>query len=121
MSFVGGDPAAAPRGRDFREPNFCYHMFAFSINAIENADAVVALLDGADADSGTCIEIGYAIGKGKRVIGVRTDFRVAEDRGLNLMVANICSDLLIESSQTATINWLVREIAKALAAEAFHC
>ena len=77
-----------------REPNFCYHMFAFSIDAIENADAVVALLDGADADSGTCIEIGYAIGKGKRVIGVRTDFRVAEDRGLNLMVANICSDLL---------------------------
>jgi nucleoside 2-deoxyribosyltransferase len=100
------------------EPNFCRDMFAFSINAVETSHAVVAVLDGADADSGTCIEIGYARGKGKRVIGVRTDFRASEDRGLNLMVANSCSDLLVQSSETATIDGLVRRIANALAAEA---
>jgi nucleoside 2-deoxyribosyltransferase len=99
-----------------QQPNFCQHMFAFSLDAIDAADAVVALLDGADADSGTCVEIGYARGKGKRVIGVRTDFRASEDRGLNLMAANVCSLLLLESSATATIDGLVREIVAALAA-----
>src|SRR5438132_1086069 len=44
-------------------------------HAIENADGVVAVLDGSDVDSGTAAEIGYATALGKWVIGYREDFR----------------------------------------------
>ena len=74
---------------------FAERMYCFALDAINHSDAVVAILDGADSDSGTCIEIGYAKAKGKLVIGVRTDFRSGEDRGLNLMVSNICSHLVV--------------------------
>jgi nucleoside 2-deoxyribosyltransferase len=47
--------------------------------AIDRADAVVAVLDGADVDSGTAAEIGYAFARGKRVIGYRSDVRLAGD------------------------------------------
>lgn len=46
---------------------------------IDISDAVFAVLDGVDVDSGTAAEIGYAFAKGKRVYGLRTDFRLAGD------------------------------------------
>ena len=46
--------------------------------AIDQSDAVVAILDGAVADSWTYFGIGYAKGKGKVVIGVRTDLGSSE-------------------------------------------
>lgn len=46
---------------------------------IDKSDAVLAILDGVDVDSGTAAEIGYAYAKGKRVYGLRTDFRLAGD------------------------------------------
>ncbi|HEY1405053.1 MAG TPA: nucleoside 2-deoxyribosyltransferase, partial [Spirochaetota bacterium] len=47
--------------------------------AIDECDVVVAILDGTDVDSGTSSEIGYACAKGKRIEGLRTDFRLASD------------------------------------------
>jgi nucleoside 2-deoxyribosyltransferase len=47
--------------------------------SIQACDAVIAVLDGVDVDSGTAGEIGYAYGLGKRVWGLRTDFRLAGD------------------------------------------
>jgi nucleoside 2-deoxyribosyltransferase len=44
---------------------------------IEWSEIVVAALDGPDVDSGTASEIGYARGKGKRIIGYRGDSRQA--------------------------------------------
>lgn len=46
---------------------------------IDKSDAVFAVLDGVDVDSGTAAEIGYAFAKGKKVYGLRTDFRLAGD------------------------------------------
>lgn len=46
---------------------------------IDKSDAVLAILDGVDVDSGTAAEIGYAFAKGKKVYGLRTDFRLAGD------------------------------------------
>jgi nucleoside 2-deoxyribosyltransferase len=46
---------------------------------IAQSDAVLAILDGTDVDSGTACEIGYAAALGKKVIGLRTDFRLAAD------------------------------------------
>jgi nucleoside 2-deoxyribosyltransferase len=63
---------------------------------IDSCDAVFAILDGVDVDSGTAAEIGYAFGRGKIVSGVRTDFRLAGD---NLgAVVNLQVQYFIEAS-----------------------
>jgi len=95
-------------------PNFVPEMFRFCIEAIERCDAVVAILDGPDADSGTCVEIGYARAKEKPIIGVRTDVRESEDRGLNLMVSNLCTRLILRPSMQGSIDDLAKEIAAGL-------
>ncbi|MEK7072664.1 MAG: nucleoside 2-deoxyribosyltransferase [Patescibacteria group bacterium] len=53
----------------------------------------LAILDGSDADSGTCVEIGYRKGRNSNdiVIGVRTDFRGSEDGKINAML-QICDN-----------------------------
>ena len=50
-------------------------IFSENLKALENADKIVAIIDGADADSGTAWEMGYAFALGKQVIALRTDFR----------------------------------------------
>ena len=94
---------------------FAERMYSFALDAINHSDAVVAILDGADTDSGTCIEIGYAKAKGKLVVGVRTDFRAGEDRGLNLMVSNICSHLIVRRSTSVSLEELAEDVARVLA------
>jgi nucleoside 2-deoxyribosyltransferase len=46
---------------------------------IDSCDAVLAVLDGSDVDSGTAAEIGYAAAKHKPVVGLRCDHRVTGD------------------------------------------
>jgi nucleoside 2-deoxyribosyltransferase len=46
---------------------------------IAGADAVLAILDGTDVDSGTAAEIGYAAALHKPVIALRMDLRVTGD------------------------------------------
>jgi len=94
--------------------DFAQQMFHIALDSIDKCDMVVAILDGPDADSGTCVEIGYAKAKGKPIIGVRTDSRASEDRGLNLMVANICSSLVLSPSLTVSMERLAKQIAENL-------
>jgi nucleoside 2-deoxyribosyltransferase len=47
--------------------------------AIDGANALVAVLDGVDVDSGTAAEIGYAYARGKPIVGYRGDFRLSAD------------------------------------------
>lgn len=57
--------------------------------AIESCDAVLAVLDGTDVDSGTASEIGFAFARGKPIIGYRGDYRSAgenEAATINLQV-----------------------------------
>jgi nucleoside 2-deoxyribosyltransferase len=54
---------------------------------LKSSAIVVAILDGADADSGTAWECGYAVSQGIPVIAVRTDFRLSGDfKGFNAML-----------------------------------
>jgi nucleoside 2-deoxyribosyltransferase len=46
---------------------------------IDSCDIVFAVLDGADVDSGTASEIGYAYAKQKLIMGYRGDFRLSSD------------------------------------------
>jgi nucleoside 2-deoxyribosyltransferase len=48
-------------------------------DAIDRCDALVAVLDGVDVDSGTAAEIGYAFARGKPIIGYRGDVRLSAD------------------------------------------
>lgn len=70
-------------------------MFRECLAGIRRADCIVANLDGSDADSGTCVELDYALSLGKPIVGFRTDLRASEDNGLNLMVARACTRLLL--------------------------
>jgi len=55
--------------------------------ALSGADVVVAVIDGADADSGTAWEMGYAAAQKKPVVALRTDFRrVGTHEHVNLML-----------------------------------
>jgi nucleoside 2-deoxyribosyltransferase/predicted secreted protein len=62
-------------------------IFKKNLDALEAADLIVAVIDGADADSGTAWEMGYAFAKGIPVISIRTDFRMAgHEEHVNLML-----------------------------------
>jgi nucleoside 2-deoxyribosyltransferase len=62
------------------------------------ADAVLAVLDGPDADSGTAAEVGWAAAHGVPVVGWRSDFRLADHEAavVNLQV----EDFVIVSGGT---------------------
>ncbi|WP_292392522.1 nucleoside 2-deoxyribosyltransferase [Methanoculleus sp. UBA303] len=62
-------------------------IFAQHLLALQEADIVVGVIDGADADSGTSWEMGYAYALGRRIVALRTDFRIAGHHELvNLML-----------------------------------
>lgn len=50
-------------------------IFATDRRGIDHADVLVAIVDGADPESGTAWEVGYAYGTGKPTVLVRTDIR----------------------------------------------
>jgi len=76
-----GDDSAA-RDTDVHE-----RLFSANVLALERADIVVSIIDGADADSGTAWEMGYAHALGKPIIALRTDFRcVGASEKVNLML-----------------------------------
>lgn len=52
---------------------------AANADGIRWADVVLAVLDGAELDSGTAAEVGYGAGIGKKCFGLRTDFRDTGD------------------------------------------
>ena len=71
-------------------------IFSACVNGLSGSQIVVAVLDGADADSGTCWECGYAYAKGMKVVGLRTDVRKGGDdgSGLNLMLSTSSAALV---------------------------
>ncbi len=64
--------------------------------SIDLANGLFAILDGVDVDSGTAAEIGYAFALGKRVNGLRTDFRLAGDN--HGSIVNLQVQYFIEQS-----------------------
>ena len=63
---------------------------------IRQADALIAILDGVDVDSGTASEIGFAYALDKRIDGLRTDFRLAGDNAGSIV--NLQVEYFIEAS-----------------------
>ncbi|MEO6060729.1 MAG: nucleoside 2-deoxyribosyltransferase [Thermoflexales bacterium] len=64
-------------------------VFAADLAALDACDGCVALLTGADHDSGTCVELGYLYALGKPCFGLTDDLR---SNTLNNMVWGVCDD-----------------------------
>jgi nucleoside 2-deoxyribosyltransferase len=89
-------------------------IFATDVGGIDWAEALVAIMDGPDPDSGTAWECGYAYGK-KPVILVGTDIRAQAGRNgpYNLMLTGSATDRL-DLPGAATPD-LIRAVLQALA------
>ncbi len=66
-----------------------HKIFKMNLEAIEQCDLLVFLLDGRVPDEGSCVEAGLAFGMGKRCVGLKTDFRNVEGDSNNIMVDGI--------------------------------
>lgn len=82
------DPWELPAGASFTDPVDPMAIGGKNARMIEDAEAVLAVLDGPDVDSGTAAEIGYAAALGRPVVGYRTDIRQSGEAGavVNLQV-----------------------------------
>ena len=72
---------------DMRQGPEQNRLFSRNFQALIESDIIVANIEGADADSGTAWEMGFAFALGKPVIALRTDFRrVGHHEHVNLML-----------------------------------
>jgi nucleoside 2-deoxyribosyltransferase len=68
-------------------------IFQANLQALNECDIMVAMLDGSSVDDGTAWEIGYFFMQGKKILGIRTDFRRAgetDSSRVNLMIECSC-------------------------------
>lgn len=106
--------------QDFKYDNRYNDARAFGLiykgclDGIDSSRCVVAWLDGPDGDSGTCFEVGYACAKGIPVVGVRTDFRLNQERGVNLMLSRACAAFVYRPSFDEDLAALARDVARAV-------
>jgi nucleoside 2-deoxyribosyltransferase len=92
------DGGEAAKGRDTNA------IFREDVGAIDWADMVIANLNGAAIDDGTAWEMGYAYAKGKRLIGVYTDWRLSfRDQVVNLMLEKSCDHLVRSLDELETV------------------
>jgi len=97
-------------GSSFNRPEDFPKLFRACLDSLEEADLVVAVLDGSDVDSGTAFEVGYAYARKIPIIGIRTDYRKSQDRGLNLMMAQCCTELVRTMSFNEDLSQLVKDL-----------
>jgi len=100
------------RGNSFNDRSQFPAIFRQCAEALETCDLVLARLDGADVDSGTAYEAGYARGLGKPVLGLRTDYRESQLKGLNLMLALGCTQVVCRFSFNENLDDLARALAR---------
>jgi nucleoside 2-deoxyribosyltransferase len=77
---------------------------------IEECDAIFAVLDGTDVDSGTAAEIGYGFAQGKPILAYRGDFRLCADNEGGIV------NLQVEYFIRASGGDIIREIGQLPAA-----
>ena len=98
----------------FNDPEHFTDLYRRCVHMLEQSSALVAILDGADVDSGVAFEVGLANGKGIPVIGIRTDYRNGQAMGVNLMIANGCSEVVRQYSFGEDLSQLARTIVRKL-------
>jgi len=96
-------------------------IFRVCVDGVRAAEAIVAVLDGADPDSGTSFECGLAFALGTPIVLVRSDFRGGGDAlpgqklaTVNLMMAQASSAVVNLTSPVASLDDLAAEVIKVL-------
>jgi nucleoside 2-deoxyribosyltransferase len=97
-------------------------IFQVDVDGVRSADAIIAVVDGADADSGTSFECGLAFALGTPIVLVRTDFRAGGGDALpgqklatvNLMVAQAASAVVNLTSPVGSLDDLAAEVIQAI-------
>ena len=84
LQAVFGLPVGSPERRA-QLPGVNRAIGARNARLIDECDAVLAVLDGNDVDSGTAAEIGYAAARHRPVVGLRCDHRVTGDNEATLV------------------------------------
>ena len=89
-------------------------IFSMDVEGIEWSDVIVANMDGADPDSGTCWECGYAYRK-KKIIVFRTDFRSAGEgeTPFNLMLSE-SADHVLKLPPFSSVETLAEKLSSVL-------
>ena len=95
-------------------------IFQNALTGIRQAEVVLAIIDGADPDSGTAFECGYAHALGTPILTVRTDLRRGGDdpsASVNLMLSQSASSFVVSAETPATdsVEILGQRILKILA------
>lgn len=79
-------------------------VFDADIQAMKDADIVLAVLNGAHIDEGVSFELGFCYAEGKRCIGLKTDIRQALPTGNNPMISQGCEKIF--RSEQQLFEWL---------------
>lgn len=66
-------------------------IFKNDLANVDACDTILLVMDGRVPDEGASFELGYAYAKGKRCIGLKTDVRVSEKGGDNIMLEGALS------------------------------
>jgi nucleoside 2-deoxyribosyltransferase len=77
-------------------------IFRVDVDGVRSAEGIVAILDGADPDSGTCFECGIAYALGIPIVAVRTDFRAGGDALPGQKLASI--NLMLSQAAVVIVN-----------------
>lgn len=66
-------------------------VFGRDVDAIDECEIFLALLDGRVPDEGLCVELGMAYAQGKTCVALITDSRIFNTYGINLMIEGCLS------------------------------
>jgi nucleoside 2-deoxyribosyltransferase len=78
------------------------NIFGVNLENLEECHLMIAILDGPQADDGTAWEMGYHYARGRKIVGIRTDFRKAgehESSILNAMIQSCCLCIVYSPDQ----------------------
>jgi nucleoside 2-deoxyribosyltransferase len=71
-------------------------IFNDDILAVKSCDGMLCLLDGRVPDEGMCVELGIAYALDKQCIGYRTDSRVSESEGMNIILEGVLTEVFTD-------------------------
>ena len=85
-------------------------IFHRNLVNLKKSNAVIAICDGPDMDSGTAWECGYFFREGN-IFALRTDFRQSgDDGGFNLMISQSATQLFTRPD--VMVSWLIDNIRR---------
>jgi nucleoside 2-deoxyribosyltransferase len=91
-------------------------IFDRCLRDLKRAEAVVAVLDGPDADAGTAFECGYCFAQGVPVVCLRTDVRGGTEPAVNAMLRRSAAAWLEISPVGADLGEVARQVLAGLTA-----